>query len=92
MKTIINNETNVSLYLLPPTETVNIFADRIEVGNPIRFAISDLNSSNCTLVEDVTAPDDWYGCKYTYTATEGWVAVPDWVDPRIPVEEESTSE
>lgn len=92
MKTIVNNETNVSHYLFPQTETVNIFADRIEVGNPIRFAIGDLNSSNSTLVQNVTEPDDWYGCKYTYTATEGWVAVPDWVDPRIPIEEESTSE
>ena len=94
MKTIIKNDTNVSHFLFPQSEVVILSADRIEVGNPVRFTIGDLNSLNATLVQNVTEPENYYGTKYTYTATEGWVAVKDWVDPRVTPseEEESTSE
>ena len=83
MKTIIENGTNCSKYLFADDKQVNITATHTEVGDPanLDFIIGDLNSSNCTLVEGVTEPEDWYGCKYHY-ADSTWTVGPDWVDPR----------
>ena len=47
------------------------------------FIIGDLNSSNSTLIEGVTEPEDWYGCKYNCAADGTWSLVEGWVDPRI---------
>ena len=33
-----------------------------------------------TMVEGVTLPEDWAGCKYTY-ADGAFALNPDWVDP-----------
>ena len=52
------------------------------------FKILDLNSSNAVIVEDVTPPEDWYGCKYNYV-NDAWELCPDWVDPRIEREEDA---
>ena len=82
MKTIIENGTNCSKYLFADDEQVKIKDDYIEVGSPVEFIIADLNASNSTLIEGVTEPDDWYGCKYNYV-NGVWELCPDWVDPRI---------
>ena len=83
MKTIIC-ELNCSKYLFADDKQVNVKADCIEVGNPasLDFIIGDLNSGNSTLIEGVTEPDDWYGCKYNYV-NGAWELCSDWVDPRI---------
>lgn len=83
MKTIILNETNVSLYLFADDKALAATDEHIVVGDPSApdFIIGDLNSTNSTVVEGVTEPDDWYGTKYTY-ADGAWSAVPDWHDPR----------
>ena len=67
MKTIVCSE-NCSKYLFADDKQVNMTADHIEVGDPanLDFIIGDLNSGNSTLIEGVTEPDDWYGCKYNY--------------------------
>lgn len=84
MKTIIDS-TNCSKYLLPDNKTVTVKADCIEVGDPaaLDFIIADMNASNATVIEGVTTPDDWYGCKYNYV-NNAWELCPDWVDPRTP--------
>ena len=84
MKTIIC-DMNCSKYLFEDDKQLNITADRIEVGDPanLDFIIGDLNSGNSTLIEGVTEPDDWYGCKYTCAADGTWTAVEGWVDPRV---------
>jgi len=84
MKTIIENETNCSKYLFSDDKQINITEEFIEVGDPdnLDFIISDLNSDNATLVEGVTGPDDWFGCKYNYV-NDAWELCPDWVDPRL---------
>jgi len=82
MKTIIRNTTTVSLYLFEDAEVVNVFADRIEIGNPLRMTLADCNSGNATLIEGVTDPGDWVGHKYLYTAT-GWELNPDYVEPDL---------
>jgi len=85
MKTIIENETHCSKYLLVDDKQVNMKADCIEVGNPtnLDFIIGDLNANNCTLIEGVTEPDDYYGCKYNCAADGTWSLVEGWVDPRL---------
>jgi hypothetical protein len=81
MKTIVETATGQSKYLFADDETLVITADSIAVGDPLEFRIGDLNSSNITLYENVTnAPDDWFGCKYTFDGTT-WAVSDDWVEP-----------
>ena len=85
MKTIIENSTNCSKYLVADDYSVVVSAEHIEMGDPsnLDFIIGDLNSSNSTVIEGVTTPDDWYGCKYNCAADGTWTAVEGWVDPRL---------
>ena len=84
MKTIVDNATNTSRYLFADDKPVNVTATHIEVGDPanLDFIIGDLNSGNATVIESVTEPDDWFGCKYTCAADGKFTAVEGWVDPR----------
>lgn len=79
MKTIVENTTYLSKYLLADTEVVVLNADNIVVGDPANFIIADLNASTATVYENVTAPEDWVGNKYTFDGTD-WTLNPDWVD------------
>ena len=81
MKTIID-EHSCSKYLFADDKTVTVKSGCIEIGNPIEFIIGDLNTSNSTLIEGVTEPDDWFGCKYNYV-NGSWELCPNWEDPRI---------
>lgn len=77
MKTLIHKETKQSKY---------IWADdaAVTVGNDMTYApsfnIGDMNSTNATLVENVTPPEDWAGCKYLYDSGV-WTLNPNWVEP-----------
>jgi len=84
MKTIIENATNCSKYIFADDMQINMKADCIEIGDPsnLEFIIADMNSGNATLIEEVTEPDDWLGCKYNYV-DGAWELCPDWVDPRL---------
>jgi hypothetical protein len=77
MKTIIENATDISKYIFE--DDVEITIDEATITTP-DFIVSDMNSSNATVVEDVTPPEDWTGCKYIYADTE-WELNPDWVEP-----------
>jgi hypothetical protein len=83
MKTIID-ENNCSKYIFEDATQLNITANFIEVGDPanLDFMIGDLNANNSTLIEGVTEPEDWYGCKYNYV-NDAWELCPEWVDPRL---------
>ena len=89
MKTIVENATSLSKYLLDDTEVVVLNEDNIVVGDPPKFIIGDLNASTATVYEGVTAPADWAGNKYTFDGTD-WTLNPDWADPTAP--EELTAE
>lgn len=80
MKTLIHNETKQSKYIWADDASVTVGDDMTYAPG---FNIGDLNSNNATLVENVTPPDDWYGCKYLYDAG-AWTLNPDWVDPTQP--------
>ena len=86
MKTIIDS-SNSSKYLFTDDKQVNVKFDCIEIGDPanLDFIISDLNSRNSVLIEGVTEPEDWYGCKYNCAADGTWSLVEGWVDPRLEV-------
>jgi len=77
MKTLIENSTKESKYIWADGVTVTV--TNVNVVTP-DLIVGDLNSTNATLVEDVTPPEDWFGCKYLYDAG-AWTLNPNWVDP-----------
>jgi hypothetical protein len=83
MKTIVCLE-NCSKYLFADNKQLNITDTHIEVGDPtnLDFIIGDLNANNSTVIEGVTPPEDWIGCKYFY-ADGAWTQNPDWVAPEV---------
>ena len=83
MKTIVENSTNLSKYLLADDVTIIATAQDITVGDPAQFIIGDLNSTTVTVTDNVTnAPEDWTGNKYFFDGTT-WTLNPSWVDPTL---------
>ena len=82
MKTIIDNETRASKYLVADNYVIESSESSITMGDPVDFIIGDLNSTNSTVIEGVTEPDDWFGCKYTCSPDGVFTVVDGWVDPR----------
>ena len=72
MKTI--TKSNLSLYIIEDDERVIIESDKITVGFPPKFIISDLNSGNAVLHDYVFPPNDWTGGKYNYDGTNWTLA------------------
>jgi hypothetical protein len=77
MKTIVEKATGESKYLLAEDAKVSMFADSVLLPDCI---VADLNASTATLYENVTPPEDWFGCKYLFDGTD-WTLNPNWVDP-----------
>lgn len=63
MKTIVENSNKLSKYKFEDNKNIIIKSDCIDCGE---IVICDLNSSNSTVYENVTLPDDWVECKYTF--------------------------
>ena len=80
MKTLIHNETKESRFVFNDGDAVVFDEDRIHTPS---FIIADMNSTNSTLVENVTPPEDWTGGKYLYDAGT-WTLNHNWVDPNTP--------
>ena len=80
MKTIVDNATNTSRYLLADDVSVTLGADSVTVGDPVEFIIGDLNSSNATVIEGVDEPTEWIATKYTHDGS-AWTEVDGWKDP-----------
>ena len=78
-KTIIQNATKKSSYIFDDDVAIQITDTTIITPN---FIVSDLNSGNSTLVENVTPPEDWFGNKYLYDSGV-WTEDPNWVDPAV---------
>jgi hypothetical protein len=80
----------VAIYLFDDTKEVIRESDKTTInnadGNP-ELIISDVNSSNSNVYQNVIEPVDYFGYKYFYNDVDGWVAVPGWVDPRLETEE-----
>jgi len=80
MKTIIENGTNISKYMFANSVAITMGADSITTPD---FIIGDMNTGNCTLVDGVTSPSGWAGCKHTFDGIT-WAANPNWVEPEDP--------
>jgi hypothetical protein len=81
MKTLIQNATGISLWVFPDDMTLDVNNENVEVQTPDGLlVIRDCHASNCTLVRDVTPPEDWTGHKYLYD-NRTWTLNPNWVDP-----------
>lgn len=68
MQTIVRNGTNISLYYLEDSKTVDVGSDQttISVGGTPELIIADCNSSNATLHTGVDAKSDYWGWKYKH--------------------------
>ncbi len=77
MKTVIETATNISKYIFDDAHDLTMTATNITCPH---FIIGDMNSTNATITEDVTPPEDWAGCKYTLDGNT-WALNPDWVEP-----------
>lgn len=86
MKTILNQENNLSLYIFEDDEIININDENTTIGEPVKTIITDCTSSNCSLVNCETFPDDWDGSKYFFDGTD-WTISQKWIDCQPPVEE-----
>ena len=75
MQTIVRNGTNVSLYYLSDSKTVDIGSDETTIsdGGTPELIISDCNSSNATLHQGVDALSDYWGWKYKHDGS-AWSA------------------
>ena len=75
MKTIVENSTQLSKYLLEDSISVALNESNITVADPAQFIISDLNNATATLHTSVSnAPEDWEGNRYTFDGTD-WTEV-----------------
>ena len=80
-KTIVENSTNLSKFVYGNDVAISMQSDKIVIGDPEVLIIACHNSSDSTLYENVTAPDDWYGNMYFFDGTT-WSLNPNFVDPR----------
>ena len=75
MQTIVRNGTNISLYYLTDSKTVDITSTEttISEGDTPELIIQDCTTSNATLHTDVDAKSDWWGWKYKHDGSS-WSA------------------
>ena len=68
MQTIVRNGTNISLFYLTDSKTVNIGSDSttISEGGTPELIIQDCTTSNATLRTGVDAKSDYWGWKYKH--------------------------
>jgi hypothetical protein len=78
MKTLIFTETKESKYIWEDSALIVLTETQTNAPN---LFIMDLNSTNAVLIENVTPPADWRGCKYLYDGA--WTLNPKWVDPSV---------
>ena len=82
MKTIIENSTKLSKYLLDDATPVAFINGQIHVGDPnnLDFIIGDLNEGNASLVEDVPVTTDGNEVRVAFTGNFREAGVEDtWV-------------
>jgi hypothetical protein len=70
MKTIIEKETNLSIYYLDDSHEVVLNSEALWIGSgEHKSIISDRTSENTTIHSSVPTLTDWYGGKYLYDGT-----------------------
>lgn len=78
-KTLTFNGNNHSAWLFDDSKQLTITETKIHVGDPsnVDFNIGDMDSTNSTLHEGVTAPANWQGHRYTFDGST-WAEIPAW--------------
>tara|TARA_R100000152_G_C6647689_1_gene90231 strand:- start:45 stop:314 length:270 start_codon:yes stop_codon:yes gene_type:complete len=73
-----SGETKRVKYVYADDKTLSVTSEYITVGDPPELIISDLNSENATVIENVTnVPSDYFGDKYDYDSGT-WTKRSDW--------------
>ena len=76
----LTGQTKRVKYVYADDKTLTVTSEQITVGDPPERIISDLNSGNSTVVENVTnVPSDYFGNKYDYDGGT-WTKRSDWND------------
>tara|TARA_R110002110_G_scaffold317455_3_gene530239 strand:+ start:95 stop:475 length:381 start_codon:yes stop_codon:yes gene_type:complete len=78
-KTLTFKNNNHSAWLFDDSKQLTITETETHVGNPsnVDFNIGDMDSTNSTLHEGVTAPANWQGHRYTFDGST-WTEIPAW--------------
>jgi len=84
MKILVRN--NLCLYAFENSVAVDIGSQSVAVGNPLTLTISDCDSSNTTLYENITLPVDYADSKHMFDGTT-WSVNSNWVAPKTHEEE-----
>ena len=75
-----SGETKRVKYVYADDKTLTVTSEQITVGDPPELIISDLNSGNSTVIENVTnVPSDFFCDKYDYDSVT-WTKRSDWDD------------
>ena len=75
-----SGETKRVKYVYADDKTLTVTSEQITVGDPPELIISDLNSGNSTVIENVTnVPSDFFCDKYDYDGGT-WTKRSDWND------------
>ena len=75
-----SGETKRVKYVYADDKALTVTTTEITVGDPPELIISDLNSGNSTVIENVTnVPSDFFGDKYDYDSGT-WTKRSDWND------------
>lgn len=79
MQTIVRNGTNISLFYLTDSKTVDVTSTEttISEGGVPELIIGDCNSSNATLLTGVDEQATWWGWKYKHDGSS-WSANTDY--------------
>ena len=79
MQTIVRNGTNISLFYLTDSKTVDVTSTEttISEGGVPELIIADCDSSNSTLLTGVDEQDTWWGWKYKHDGSS-WSANTDY--------------
>ena len=76
----LTGQTKRVKYVYADDKTLTVTSEQITVGDPPERIISDLNSGNSTVVENVTnVPSAYFGDKYDYDSGT-WTKRSDWDD------------
>tara|TARA_B100000287_G_scaffold15271_1_gene15393 strand:+ start:3081 stop:3536 length:456 start_codon:yes stop_codon:yes gene_type:complete len=75
MQTIVQKDTNISLYYIDDNKTVTVTAESttISLDGTLERTIQDCTSSNVVLRTGVDAKSDWWGYKYKHDGSS-WSA------------------
>jgi len=79
MKTLIETTSKISKFIFEDDVEITLTPEQIITPE---YTIGDMDSSNSTLIENITdTPQDWIGHKYMYENNK-WKRSPSWMDIR----------